>query len=392
MAGGKTGFSEILARAKSEAERRMERKLPSWALASKSLKDKGLDPLELPESISLEQCSSELSARHKAAIASRLICGQGLQAPIRICDLTCGMGVDSWAFSGIADEVFAYERNSRLSGITASNLRKLGADNVRILNEEIGPDSTIPACSLVYADPARRNEAGKKVFLLEDCSPDITALLPSLLACAPLVMLKLSPMADLSMLCARLGGKLHQIHIISLKSEVKELLCILTGEECARPEIRVSELHPDGSHSDFSFFPEEEKQAEAVFAVRPQAGQVLAEPRAAMMKSGAFKLICKRFGLERLGASTQLYLVPEGGSLPPEAFFKLHRIERVEAFGNSSIRTLGREYPDAEVSARNLPLDSNALRKKLGTKGGGQTHIFGLSTSTERLLLVCRPS
>ena len=392
MAAGKTSFSDILARTKDEAERRMERKLPSWASISKSLKDKGLDPLELPEAISLEQCSSELSARHKAALASSLIREQGLQMPVRICDLTCGMGVDSWAFAQFADEVLAYERNPRLQSISEANLRKLGAENVRVLNEEITPASTIPACSLVYADPARRNEAGKKVFLLEDCSPDITALLPSLLGSAALVMLKLSPMADLSMLSSRLGRRLHQIHIISLKSEVKELLCILKREECPQPEIRVSELHPDGSHSDFSFFPDEERQTPAVFASRPEAGQILAEPRAAMMKSGAFRLSCRRFGIERLGASTQLYLVPEGGSLPPEAFFKLHRIERVEEFGNAAIRMLGREYPDAEVSARNLPLDSNALRKKLGTKGGGQTHIFGLSTSTERLLLVCRPS
>ena len=95
MAAGKTSFSDILARTKDEAERRMERKLPSWASISKSLKDKGLDPLELPEAISLEQCSSELSARHKAALASSLIREQGLQMPVRICDLTCGMGVDS---------------------------------------------------------------------------------------------------------------------------------------------------------------------------------------------------------------------------------------------------------------------------------------------------------
>ena len=401
----KRSFADILSCLDEGRAQKVARKLPAWAAAG----------IEIPSALALEQCSSSATASYKALLAGQAAApanlrfahppqpdgwvppiyeamgghgfAEALPEPAKqlhlLLDLTGGLGVDSWAFSQVAERVVYFEQNAELAAAAVRNFAKLGADNIEVRNETVTPETELPEADLIYADPARRSAAGRKVFLLEDCTPDILTLLPMLLRKAPVVLLKLSPMADLAMLAGRLGPTLREIHVVESDGEVKELLCLLVRDsEPAEPQIIIAAL-PEPENA-FSFRATEERAAEAVYAAGVQAGDTLLEPCPALLKAGAFKLPCARWGLLKLAPSTHLYL----GEAAP--FFKAWHVAEVLPFGAAAFRQLKRSYPRAEITARNLPLGSDALRKKLGVAPGGDVHIFGCRLADgSAVLLVC---
>ena len=304
------GFAGILESLDEARDRRLERKLPGWA-------DRGI---VVPTALALEQCSSSATASYKVRLALSRLGGR----PESVCDITGGLGADSAAFAAVAGRLVYIERNPVLVEAARANFSALGLDNVEFRCEEVGPGSEIPECRLIVADPARRSESGRKLFRLEDCSPDIGALAPYLLRKAEWLMVKLSPMADISVLAARFGAALREVHVVGSGGEVRELLCLLSREVGEFRGITAVELgaREDGSDECFSFLPEEEKAAEFTAAGRLELGGILLEPRACLLKAGAFKLPCSRFGLGKLAPSTHLYMAPDGGELPPRGLFR----------------------------------------------------------------------
>lgn len=169
--------------------------------------------------LSFEQASSEESASLKHYTGHTCL------------DLTCGLGVDAFHFSKCFDQVVTVEQSAELCEIARINFERLQARNIRIITntaeqyvadlnsgaESIGP------IDLIYIDPARRDSQGKKVWLLEDCSPNVTKLLPSLLQLSPLVVIKASPLFDIDE-AFKLFGEKCSIEIISVRGECKEVL------------------------------------------------------------------------------------------------------------------------------------------------------------------------
>ncbi|MBR1577151.1 MAG: hypothetical protein IJ653_01010 [Bacteroidales bacterium] len=438
----KRSFADILQGLDDGRARKVARKLPSWAAVD----------AEIPSALSLEQCSSEATARYKADLAGRRS---------TILDLTGGLGVDSWAFSQVAGKVVYFERSEELAAAAVRNFARLGAGPIEVRCETVTPETELPEADLIYADPARRDAAGRKVFLLEDCTPDILTLLPQMLRKAPAVLLKLSPMADLAMLAGRLSPFLREIHVVESEGEVKELLCLLGREPASlEPEIaviRLDTLQPGAGDAEaFRFRPQQEREAVPAYADAVRPGDTLLVPSPALLKAGAFNHPCARWGLRKLAPSTHLYLFPSlpgaktgpsapgnpisplpGANTPPcapgnptsplpgaktppcapgnpisplpgaktgpsapgglpaeaSAWFKTYGIREVLPFGNASFKELKRRYPRAEVTARNLPLSSEELRKKMGISPGGDAHIFACRIADgSPLLLVCRPA
>ncbi|MBQ9660623.1 MAG: hypothetical protein IJV37_05085 [Bacteroidales bacterium] len=409
----KRSFADILQELDGAQAKKVARKLPEWAAAD----------AEIPSALALEQCSSTATALYKCSLAVQTaLPGTDKSAFDKVLDLTGGLGVDSWAFSQVAKKVIYYEQHAELAAAAVRNFTRLGAEGIEVRCETVTPQTALPEADLIYADPARRNAAGRKVFLLEDCTPDILTLLPLLLRKAPAVLLKVSPMADLSMLSGRLGSALREIHVVEAGGEVKEILCLLRHDTaCAEPEIVVARLRtspeepqpartgaPAGqeisprsaaemSDRTLRFRPQEEREAEAEYAAGVQPGRLLLEPAPALLKAGAFKLPCKRLGLLKLAHSTHLYTTgpdraAETGFAPlrPEAaaWFKACRILEVLPFGSASFKDLKRRFPRAEVTARNLPLDSAALQKKTGISPGGDTRIFACRLADGRAVLI----
>lgn len=384
----KKSFADILCDISDSGLTRVQRKVPEWA---------GVDGLVLPTQICTEQCSSSATALYKARLISRL------PSCRRIVDLTGGLGVDAWAFSQVAESVHHNEMDAALSAAVRHNFSALGISNATFSSIEVTPltlqdvlQAAGGGCDVLFLDPARRDGAGRKVFLMEDCSPDVLALKGGLLSAAPHILLKLSPMADISMACSRLGAEVKEVHVLGAEGECKELLVLLERGWDGGYAVTVC---PDSSQPDecLTYCPAEEAGAIPVFHDGPEAlgaAGMLFEPCAALLKAGCFRLLCERYGLVKLGRFTHLYTCSEEAAAAIRPLGKLFSINETVPFGGANIKALGRAYARCEVTARNLPITSDELRKRMGAASGGDTHVFAFtadfnSAPSARLMAVC---
>ena len=353
-----------------EVRRKLRGKVPEWY---------AVPSLQYPLRVSGEQCSSSETARYKASLVHG-----------RVADLTGGLGVDTWAFAQVASAVLYNEMRPELAAAASSNFAALGLDNVRVSSCELRPGNVASVLGgfspdYIFLDPARRAADGRKVFRLEDCQPDVLQLLPELLSAAPRVLLKLSPMADITLVCKQLGF-VREVHVVAADGECKELLLLL---ERGYDGPYALFIYENGSVMSLSAKPMGGAGAKRrrFGGERLPAAGVLFEPGKALLKAGAFELPC-RYGLEKLGRHTHLYVAPE----PVEAltpFGKWFLILEVAPLDKRGIKDIGLRYPKASVTARNIPLTSDALRKKLGVADGGTVHIFGVKSIEDNLLIVC---
>ncbi len=351
--------------------------------------------LIFPYKLSAEQCSSSATGRYKADLAARIAnlrglasCHSGLdpEASFRIADLTGGLGVDSWFFSKRAAEVLYNEMQPKLCEAAEHNFNILKAGNIRCSNAKAEPGAIKEILGdfkpdIIFMDPARRGEGGKKVFLLEDCTPDVLTLKDEIFTVCRNILLKLSPMADITMACERLGGTCREVHVVATAGECKELLIWMDREWNDEYIIKAVELptdYPASVPASFEFTPSEEKEAAYVLGDK---GIYLFEPGKALMKSGAFNLIGKRFGISKLGHSTHYYLVDDDSIINElSSYGKTFRILSSSKLDKRSIKAAAQACPKAEVTARNIPMDTDTLRKKLGTAPSDTHHIFGLKS------------
>lgn len=374
-----------------ECRRRLRRKVPSWY---------AVPSLRFPSRLAAEQCSSEETALVKARVAHS-IAAEGR----RIADLTGGMGVDSWAFSRVFGEVLYNEMQPALAEATQENLGKFGVTNVRFSCRQLVPGNLKEILGgfrpdLIFLDPARRAEDGRKVFRLADCQPDVLTLLPELMDACPDLLLKLSPMADITQLSRELPG-LRAVTVVGAGGECKELLLHIRRDYNGPYALTVIE---NGATLSFDAddrgclgetLAQANRPAATLFREDTSASaapsqRLLFEPGKALAKAGVFRQLASRFGLAQADTSTHLYFAE---SLPNELlpFGKIFEIEEVLPLGNETYRSLRKRIPAAEITARNLPLTSDALRRKLGIASGGTKHLFGLRTPSGNLLLVTAP-
>ena len=369
--------------------------------------------LIFPAGLSAEQCSSTATAVYKARLAT-VIAGSGVDSEAgsgcwRLADLTGGLGVDSWMFSKVASEVLYNEMQEKLCMAAAHNFAALGSCNVKISNRIAAPDTIDQIldgfdADIIYMDPARRGEGGKKVFLIEECTPDVLTLKDLIFRHCRHILIKLSPMADITMVCDRLGSSCRQVHVVATGGECKELLIWMDREWSGEYEVTAVELpsgYPDMEPATFSFCSSEEKTATASTMPRndvmpssqAESGDIfLFEPGKAIMKAGCYNLISERFGVAKLGRSTHYYIMDDASKAEAlKQLGKIYKIIDCQPLDKRTMKAAGAAYPRAEVTARNIPMDTETLRKKLGVTSGDDAHIFGLkSDSLGNLLLITR--
>ena len=345
-----------------EVRRKLRTKVPEWY---------AVPSLVYPFRLSGEQCSSSETAGYKA-----MVCGSSL----KIADLTGGMGVDAWAFAQVAEEVLYNEMQVELARATELNFRELGVENVRFRNCRVEPGKVAEVLDgfrpdVIFLDPARRAGDGRKVFLIEECQPDVLGLLPELFEASRYVLLKLSPMADITMACKRLGANVKEVHVVAAGGECKELLFLLDRDWEGAPATFIVE---GGAVMEIPGQAGNDGPSLVISTGAKRSGEIwLFEPGKSLLKAGAFDLPCERFGLTKLGQHTHLYV----GEAIPEAlrpFGKVFEILEVLPLNNRTMKEAGRRWPQAEVTARNVPMTSDLLRKKLGCASGGDIHLFGV--------------
>jgi N6-adenine-specific methylase len=332
--------------------------------------------LHYPANLSLEQASSEVTANYKSTLCQGAV----------FTDLTGGFGVDSYFISSQFKQAYYIERNQELCTLAANNFQALNRPQVKVIcsDAEQFLDNCEYTSDWIYIDPSRRDKSGKKTVLLTDCEPDITYLYPKLLQKSKRIMIKLSPMIDISSVLNDLPH-ISQVHILAVENECKELLFIMDATNCQQLTIYTRNFGKRNSIQTFDFELGEEFSVTAPFAEKVE--NYLYEPNAAIMKSAAFKLIAKRYSLSKLHRNTHLYtsniLVPH---FPGRIF------EVISLWENKKEWKYHAEIiQKANISTRNYPIGAEELRKKLKLNDGGYTFLFACTLSNEsKTIIECK--
>lgn len=376
-----------------------QRKLPSWAAC---------DGVVYPPHLNMEQCSSEPTARYKQQVARRWAERIPNASRTSMTDLTGGFGVDFSFTSRCFDCATYVERNASLCDVVGANLPRLGIRNaqVKCAEAEAVLEQTEPQ-TMIFLDPARRDEHGAKTVLIADCTPDVCQLLPSLMQKSQFVMLKLSPMLDWHKAIVDLDGKVREVHIVSADGECKELLLVLAPD--GKPEVQVFcvdiQSRPDSegqylrSEFVYSIGGEAEPQpTNSTFNIQhsklPSATNLtlniehltlninnstfLFEPNASVMKAGCFDEIARAYGVSAISRNSHLFLSDhEIDGFPGRTF----AIDAVTTMNKRQLRQTLAGMKQANIAVRNFPLSVAELRKRLKLSDGGDTYIFATTTS-----------
>ena len=438
------------------------RKLPTWAAC---------DGIVYPPHLSMEQCSSEPTAQYKLNLAmewaSRVesselrvensegeVNNSSSEQPATLnsqlstlnpqpatlnsqlstlnchassmTDLTGGFGVD-FSFTSCAFASATYvERNAQLCHMVEHNLPLLGIDNAKVVcADAIDYLSTLDMQTMIFLDPARRDQHGAKTVMLADCTPDVVQLLPQLLKKSRFTMLKLSPMLDWHKAVEDLQGMVREVHIVSVGGECKELLLVLSEEIeselkvfCADLEAGGSSLSGGSSSSSCSScsslssepsFPRTPSSPIAhsspsapsnaslfVYApgasrpapnskLKTQNSKFLHEPNASIMKAGCFDELAAAYGVSPVSRNSHLFLSAEPVDGFPGRSFS---IERVTTLNKRELRQALAGIEKANIATRNFPLSVAELRKRLKLKDGGDVYIFATTTAEDEHLLL----
>jgi hypothetical protein len=342
-----------------ESRSKIEKKLPTWY---------HFDGIYYPPKLNLEQTSSEITAKYKAS----LLKGSTLA------DLTGGFGIDSFYFSEVFKKVYHFEHNSILSKIAAHNFKVLKKHTIQCVPENGMEWVAKEKYDVIYVDPSRRHDSKGKVFLLKDCEPNIPENLTELLNGCDLLLLKTSPMLDITAGLNELNS-VFQIHIVAVENEVRELLWFLKKGFEGAPEITTINLTKRASEKfEFKF----NQKAEPVYSL-PQ--RFLYEPNAALMKSGVFNLLSEAFKINKLHRHTHLYTSNMLCEFPGRRFL----IEKVIPYSKSTVRK-ELTIKKANISTRNFPENVATLQKKWNIKDGGDHYLFFITVEkNQKVVLVC---
>lgn len=347
-----------------EGLRKIKDKLPEWYACS---------GVVIPAPVSAEQCSSAFTGEYK----QRFITPGTL-----VYDLTGGLGVDSFYFARAGARVLYAEPEGSLCRGALHNFKALGcAHSITVVQStaeslwDFLPD--LPSPDMIYLDPSRRTGDNSRIYDLEACSPNVVELRELLLHKAPRVLIKISPMADISRIVTLLPAT-KEIHILSARNECKEILVFMERESTKTLSRRIF------CEPGFSFLMEEESRAsaerEALLGNRvPTPGHYLYEPGASVMKSGAFFLTAQRYAVSKFHTNSHLYYsdkaVPD---FPGRSFV----IERVLPFSSRELRRLSTFYPKANLAVRNFPLSVAQWRQRTRIADGGNDYLFGTTVRT----------
>ena len=354
------------------------RKLPKWAAC---------DGVIFPPHLSMEQCSSEPTAQYKLNLATEWAERVGHASSMT--DLTGGFGVD-FSFTSCAFAAATYvERNEQLCHIVEHNLPLLGLNNATVVcADAVEYLSTVEPQTMLFLDPARRDEHGAKTVMLADCTPDVVQLLPKLLEKSRFTMLKLSPMLDWHKAVDDLQGTVREVHIVSVGGECKELLLVLSTVVESELKVYCADLSTASAPSSLFVYTPGSSAIVANSKLKTQNSKFVHEPNASIMKAGCFDELAAAYGVSPVSRNSHLFLSDEPvEDFPGRSFV----VERVTTMNKGELRKALVGIEKANIATRNFPLTVAELRKRLKIKDGGDVYIFATTTAEgEHLLLISR--
>lgn len=319
-----------------------------------------------PPNLNLEQASSQSTAEFKA---------QHLKGE-KFLDLTTGFGIDAYFLSKNFDEITLIEQNTQLLEIVKHNWEILER-KANFINEnlEIFLENNQERFDVIYLDPARRDDHKNKKFLLEDLSPNLLGIQDKLSEIATQMIIKLSPLIDISYLISVLKN-IFKIQIIAVKNEVKELL-VFINSKLGTDNVEISCVNLESDDADFTFYFNDEKKKSTHFS-EPQ--QFLYIPNNAVLKSGGFNSLSEQFNLKKLHPNSHFYTNDE--LLSDFA----GRILEVEVIDSKSIRK-GEKF---NIISKNYPLTPEEIKKKYKISDGGNSYLIFTQTKKGKIILKSR--
>jgi len=343
-------------------------KLPEWYSSQNII---------FPAKISMEQCSSQQTAKYKAEI---------FQAESMV-DLTGGAGVDIHAFSKTFNKCTYLEQNTELCEVTTHNLTTLGASNVSTYRTtaENFLDENNAQFDLIYLDPARRGAAQKKVFRFEDCTPNVVSLMSSLLNRAGHVMVKTAPFLDITQALSQLNH-VKEIHVVAVNNECKEVLYLMSNEVSHDDQIAVHtvNLHKDKPAQKFVFVLQKEAESPIAYTL---PNKYIYEPNTAILKSGGINSAGHQYNLGKLHPNSQLFTSESFIEEFPGRIFECLDILKYDKKAIAKAIPAGK----ANITTRNFPHDVVQIRKKTGLKDGGEDYLFATTNlHNEKIILLTK--
>lgn len=343
------------------AKQKAKDKLPTWFHAKNII---------YPEKISIEQTSSEITAKYKAS----LLKGSS------VIDLTGGFGIDDYYFSKAVEKVIHCEINPELSQIVKHNYNQLEVNNIECI---IGDSSSIlknlnQKFDTIYIDPSRRNNAKGKVFMLADCLPNVVELQDFYFTYSNKILVKTAPILDIQAGLNELKN-VKKIHIVAVENEVKELLWEIEKNWNSIPVITTINFEKNKVFQ--NEIPLENNQT----ATYSLPKKYLYEPNAALMKSGRFEAISSIFSVDKLHQHSHLYT----GDLLQSFSGRSFKIITTIQYQKNEIKAhlLNKKM---NVTTRNFPLKVEEIKKKHKISDGGIVFaFFTTNLNNEKIVLLC---
>lgn len=347
-----------------QSRKKAQNKLPDWFATEEII---------FPHGVSIEQCSSEQTARYKGSLVKGKI----------ITDLTGGMGVDLFYMSKSFAQANYIERSEELISLAQHNFKQLNASDINFHHRsaESYLDEEKQHADLYFLDPARRDEANQKVFQMEDCTPNLNLIIPKLQGRKAEILIKMSPLLDIHQ-ALKVLPEVEEVHVVSVRNECKELLFrIVPGYQGSTRRVAVN-LMADQKES-FTFSELEESETPAFS--KPM--NYLYEPNASIMKAGGFNAIAVAFGLCKIQRNSHLYTSENLVDNFPGRTFK---IEAITVLNKKKLRAY-LPAGKANITVRNYPMTVKDIRKKTGIEEGGDVYLFATTLMNQKLcLLVCK--
>lgn len=355
------GTDVSLALRQIAARQLLMKKVPSWAEN---------EDLLFPAHLSIEQCSSEASAKYKA----KLLEGE------TFADLTGGLGIDTYFISQHFQQADYIERQTELCDLARHNFEVLKA-NVKVWNETA--EEYLEHCTqkdCIFIDPARRDEHGRKTVSISDCTPDVAALQEVLLEKANKVMVKLSPMLDISKALEELHH-VSEAHVVAVANECKELDVIMERGYQGEPKFVCVNLLTQQPEMRFTM--EEERNCMSRHA--DGVSNYFYEPNPAVMKAGCFRLLTERYNVFKLHKNSNLYTSEQ---LVPDFPGRIFEVEGWAPYNKKLKQTLLANVEKASIAVRNFPLSVAELRKTLKIGDGDETYLFATTLKGEQKVVI----
>ena len=344
-----------------------EAKVPTWYRT---------EGLLYPKHLSMEQCSSEATAIYKASLVE----GE------TFADLTGGFGIDCSFLSRKFKKTDYVERQAELCELAKHNFPLLGL-NILVHNEDgVEYLKQMNPVDVLFLDPARRDGHGGKTVAISDCEPDVSALEDLLVEKARKVMVKLSPMLDLSLALKDLKH-VCEVHIVSTDNECKELLLVLQKTPISSDiSIHCINIIRSGDCQTYTFTQEQERTSDCPLAHEVEA--YLYEPNASILKAGAYRSLTQTYSVKKLHPSSHLYVSPHFIEDFPGRKFQ---VGAVSGFGKKEMKTSLQGMEKANLTIRNFPSSVAELRKRLKLKEGGEDYLFATTLADEsKVIIKCK--